>query len=79
MFLCKYRDLFGKPGKGLHSYRLGDIAIIDVVGTIVISLAIAYIFGLHAWTVVASAFLLGIFAHWLFCVKTTLNKALGLT
>ena len=31
---CKYKDLFGKPGEGVHSYRIFNIAIVDVILTI---------------------------------------------
>ena len=30
---CKYKNMFGKPGEGVHSIRLFDIAIIDVAFT----------------------------------------------
>jgi len=33
--LCNYSELFGKVGEGLHSYRIFDIAIIDVIATII--------------------------------------------
>mgnify|MGYP003983455813 CR=1 FL=1 len=35
MTLCKYSKLFGATGKGLHSYRIFNIAIIDVVMTFI--------------------------------------------
>ena len=28
---CKYRDIIGKVGEGIHSYRLFNIAVLDVV------------------------------------------------
>ena len=30
---CKYKDLLGKVKTGLHSYRIFDIAIVDVLLT----------------------------------------------
>ena len=39
-YFCKYKDILGKPGEGVHSYRLFDIAIIDVVLTIGLALFI---------------------------------------
>ena len=32
--LCKYKDILGKVGQGVHSYRLFGIAIVDVLLTI---------------------------------------------
>ena len=34
--LCKYKNIFGEPKIGIHKYRLFDIAIIDVIGTIIL-------------------------------------------
>ena len=33
--LCPYKNIFGKPNEGVHSYRIFDIAIVDLVSTIV--------------------------------------------
>ena len=32
--LCKYKNALGVPGKGLHSYRMFNIPIFDVLFTI---------------------------------------------
>ena len=32
--LCQYKDIFGKVGEGIHSYRFFNIAIADVLLTI---------------------------------------------
>ena len=34
MYLCKYKDIFGKVGKGIHSFRICNIAVVDVLLTI---------------------------------------------
>jgi hypothetical protein len=71
-------DIFGKPHMGFHAARIPyiDIALWDTVGTIVIALVIAHVYGLTPWKVVACAFLLGIILHWFFGVKTTVNNLL---
>ena len=74
--LCKYKHIFGKEGEGIHSIRFFDIAIIDVLGTIIGSLLIARVFGWNLWWTMASAFALAIVMHRLFCVNTTINKAI---
>ena len=74
--LCKYRNALGVPGKGVHSLRLGGIAIMDVVMTLIGAYIIAYYArASFAWTA-AGLFLLGIVLHRLFCVRTTIDRLL---
>jgi hypothetical protein len=74
--LCKYRNALGVPGKGAHSIRLADVAIVDVIMTLVGAYIIAYFARTSfAWTA-AGLFLLGIILHRLFCVRTTIDKLL---
>ena len=76
MSLCKYRDALGVPGKGVHSLRVGGIAIADVVMTLIGAYIIAYYArASFAWTA-AGLFLLGIVLHRLFCVRTTIDRLL---
>jgi hypothetical protein len=74
--LCKYRNALGVPGKGVHSVRLGGVAIVDVIMTLVGAYIIAYFTRTSfAWTA-AGLFLLGIILHRLFCVRTTIDRLL---
>jgi len=74
--LCKYRNALGVPGKGAHSIRLGGVAIVDVIMTLIGAYIIARIArASFAWTA-AGFFLLGIILHRLFCVRTTIDKLL---
>ncbi len=68
--------MFGVPGKGMHRWRILNLAVVDVVGTIVVASLVAYYFRLPYWSSIGCAFLLGILFHWLFCVNTTVNKLL---
>jgi hypothetical protein len=34
MSLCEYKDYFGESGKGVHSYRIFNFAIVDVMMTL---------------------------------------------
>ena len=34
-YFCKYKDALGKPKEGLHSYRVFNISIIDVLLTFI--------------------------------------------
>jgi hypothetical protein len=76
--LCKYRNIFGKVGEGVHSYRIFNIAIVDVLCTFLGAFIIQRIFFPKRYylVVLAVLFLLGIFFHRLFCVNTTIDKIL---
>ena len=77
--MCIFKDLkdiFGKPGQGAHSYRLFNIAIIDVILTILLALLISYLFDLSYLKTTLILFLFGIIFHRLFCVRTTIDKLL---
>lgn len=72
--LCKYKDSLGVPKQGIHSYRLFNIAIIDVLFTILGSFILSYILNKSFILIFILIFLLGIFLHKLFCVETTIHK-----
>ena len=74
--LCKYKDMFGKPGTGAHSVRFMGVAIIDVILTLIGSVIISYYTKYSLLWVTIIMFGLGIFAHRLFCVRTTIDKVL---
>lgn len=74
--LCKYKNLFGKPGEGLRKYRIFDIAIYDTAVVIVIGLLISYFSGYNIWLTLAVLFISGIIAHRIFCVRTGVDKLL---
>lgn len=71
--LCQYKDIFGKPKTGAHRYRVFDLAIVDVVMTIVAAYIIARFFKKCFWKTLIILFILGILLHYLFCVNTTVG------
>lgn len=73
---CKYKDIFGKPGEGAHSTRFANVAIVDVFLTVIVGIIISYLLNYNVYTVTGLVFLIGIIAHRLFCVKTTVDKLL---
>lgn len=73
---CKYKNVLGEPGKGVHSYRVFNLAIVDVVLTILGGYLISWAFETSFWLTTLVLFLIGIWAHYVFCVETTLNKLL---
>lgn len=74
MSLCKYKDVFGKPNTGAHSFRIFNIAVVDVVLTILLAYVISKGFNLKFVKVLVVTFLVGIFFHYIFCVNSTVNN-----
>ena len=68
--------IFGEPGKGIHSYRLFGVAIVDVIMTIVAAAIISKMFSISFLVVLVILFILGIVLHRLFDVKTTIDTAI---
>jgi hypothetical protein len=77
MSLCKYKNLFGEVGKGVHSYRIFNIAIVDTLLTILAAFII-YLFvpRYGFFYILLFLFILGIVLHHIFCVRTTIDKLL---
>ena len=82
MSYCTYQNIFGAPNTGLHSYRIYNIAVIDVIFTFIfayfIQIIIEHCLSIHVnyFYVCILLFLFGIVCHRLFCVKTTIDKLL---
>jgi hypothetical protein len=72
--LCQYKDILGEPYKGVHSVRLFNVAIIDVILSILMSYYLSNHFKYDFYTVLLLVLLAGIVLHRLFCVNTTINK-----
>lgn len=76
MNLCGYSNILGKPNEGVHSYRLFNVAILDVIMTIVAAFFISHFLQFSFLYTLVFLFILGIILHRLFCVKTTIDKLL---
>ena len=74
--LCKYKHLFGEPNAGLRKYRIFDIAISDTIIVIICAWLIAWFFKWPFLPTLLGIFILGIFVHRAFCVRTGLDKIL---
>jgi fatty acid desaturase len=74
--LCKYKNLFGKPGEGLRKYRVFDIAIYDTSIVIIIGFLFSYFTGYNIWLTLAVLFISGIIVHRMFCVRSGIDKLL---
>lgn len=79
-YLCKYKNIFGEPKKGLHSLRIPifDIAFIDVFFTILVGWYISKNTKYSFWIILIMLFLLGIILHRIFCVKTKIDTIIDL-
>ena len=77
MSLCKYKDVLGIPNKGIHSYRLFGVAIVDVIMTVILAYLISIFTRYNFTKTVIFLFILGIILHRLFCVDTTVNKLIS--
>ena len=76
--LCKYKNALGIPGKGIHSYRICNLAIVDIIFTLLGAriLQILIFPENHYLLILTGLFLLSIVLHRMFCVKTTIDKLL---
>jgi len=75
--LCQYKDIFGEVGKGIHSYRIFNISVVDVLLTILGAFIIWRFIPKYSFLyILISLFLLGIILHHIFCVRTTLDKVI---
>ena len=78
MNFCRYSQIFGQPGQGVHSIRLFNIALVDLGLTLLAAyiLSILTRYSFCQWLI--GLIFLSIFLHYLFCVKTTVTVLLGL-
>ena len=74
--LCKYKDILGKPNQGIHSYRIFNIAIVDVLLTIIAAYILSVVTNYKLIYTLTFMFILGIISHRIFCVRTTIDKLL---
>jgi hypothetical protein len=75
--LCPYKNILGKVGEGAHSYRIYNIAIVDVLLTIIAAFILHFLYPKYSVLSIAIVlFLLGIILHRLFCVRTTIDRLL---
>lgn len=70
----KYKNFFGKPNTGVHSYRFLNTAIVDYLLSIVLAIFITYLTSIPLVLTTISILLLGIILHALFGVNTNSVK-----
>lgn len=67
---AKYKDIFGKPRESVHSIRIFDFAIIDIIMTFIGAYFISKYYKINIWLTFTLLFIYGQILHALFCVKT---------
>ncbi len=78
MLFCSYKNIFGEPNKGIHQYRIFGMAFFDIVGLILLSIIFSKYFNVNFIYTLLVMILITILIHWLFCVPTAANVAIGL-
>lgn len=71
--LCQYRHIFGKERQGFHSWRLFDIAIGDLLLTIIGAYLLSFALKTQFIITFITVLVIGVIVHRLFCVNTKIN------
>jgi hypothetical protein len=74
-----FRDLFGKPGQGVHQYKFKGTSIVDYMIVIGVAFLVTYVTDIPLVLTTIGILLLGIVAHMLVGLPTQSIKFLGLT
>lgn len=74
--MCQYAGALGEAGRGFH-FHVAGVAVMDVIGTGALALIFSYAFGFSLVATFVALVVLGAALHYVFCVPTALNKALG--
>jgi hypothetical protein len=69
-----FNEIIGVPGVGIHSYRIFDIAYMDVIVVLIGSILLAWVFKWRYIRTIVGMFIFGIVVHRFFDVRTTVDK-----
>ena len=75
---CPYANILGVPGTGVHSVRLGGLAVFDTLATILLSIAFSYMFSISLCKSLLFWFILGEVLHYVFGTQTAFLSMIGL-
>lgn len=75
----KYSNIFGKINTGVHSYRLCNVAMVDYIMTIIISLITTCVTKIPIIITTIFWLIMSFICHVLFGVQTSTVKWLGIT
>ena len=75
-----FKDIFGKPNEGIHSYRVAGYAVADIILTFILAFVIMYFFMKHTIAnfimLLLVLFIVGEIIHWVFGVNTKFMSVL---
>lgn len=69
-YFGKHKDIFGRPGEGVHKHRFAGIAIVDYILTIVMAMIITNLTDIPFVITTILLLTLGIVMHYIFGVNT---------
>lgn len=72
--LCKYKNLFGAPGTGIHAFKIYSISVWDTLITLISAIFIAWLANWSYLYTIIGVFITGIIVHHIFCVRTAVDK-----
>ena len=70
MDLCKYSNIFGAPGTGVHSWKFHGTSLVDYFLTIIGAFILTQFTKIPLVITTIIMFILGIIFHYMFCVPT---------
>ena len=62
-YLEKYKYIFGKPREGVHSHRIFNIAIVDVIATLVLAIIFSKLYNITLFNNFIILIVLSIFIY----------------
>ena len=71
-----YRDALGIPNEGVHSFRIYNLAIVDISLSVIFAYYFSQYMNSNIYQTLFYVFLSGIVLHRFFCVNTTINMLL---
>ena len=75
--LSKYKDFFGAPGTGVHSYRFMGLAAVDTILTILLAMGVTWLFKVPLDLSIIGMLIFSLIIHAVFGVETGALKYLG--
>ena len=74
----KYKNIFGMPGKGVHSIRFAGTALVDYVLTLLVAIITTFVTNIPLELTTIGWFIIGVVLHILFGVQTSTMKYLNI-
>ena len=72
--MTKLKNIFGKPGTGIHSYRICDVALFDYIFVIIFCIIISCYINLSIELITIIVLIIGILLHYIIDVDTNTTK-----